>query len=100
MEFCAATLLLFLFLGGNFAYPTPYKVNPAKAGTIFRSENRNISLIYTTDRLWIFADKGFFFGLESIPAKISYFNGAMETRRKPEHGTIVVIEIPFTTASI
>lgn len=38
-------------------------------------------------------------GLDSIRSKIAYFNGKMEIRKKPEHGTIVVIEIPFTTAS-
>jgi signal transduction histidine kinase len=43
MKFCAATLLLFLFLGGNFAYPNPYNVNPAKAGTIFMPGDRKIS---------------------------------------------------------
>lgn len=37
-------------------------------------------------------------GLESIRAKIAYFNGKMEIRRKSEHGTIVVIEIPITPA--
>jgi signal transduction histidine kinase len=39
-------------------------------------------------------------GLESIRSKIAYFKGKMEIRRKSEHGTIVVIEIPFTTTSI
>ncbi|SHE60491.1 sensor histidine kinase [Pedobacter caeni] len=37
-------------------------------------------------------------GLESIRSKIAYFKGQMEIRRKPEHGTIVVIEIPLRTA--
>ncbi|NQX41532.1 Signal transduction histidine kinase [Pedobacter steynii] len=43
MKFCAATLLFFLFLGGNFAYPNPFKVNSAKAETIFMPGDRNIS---------------------------------------------------------
>lgn len=39
-------------------------------------------------------------GLESIRSRITYFKGNMEIRKKPEQGTIVVIEIPIMTTSI